>query len=127
MLAGWSGKTPERPNTNGRIARSRVRRRAEQCAPRYRLETDAGATSLGGATTSSRTSCCSRADRVGAIEALARGDSSVDPKVVEARRRHAQSPVRELTPREVDVLAQLAEGRRNAAIADRLLPQQARG
>jgi DNA-binding NarL/FixJ family response regulator len=66
----------------------------------------------------------SRADLVGAIEAVARGDSVVDPKVVEtlvdARRRQAESPLRDLTPREVEVLAQLAEGRSNSAIADSL-------
>jgi DNA-binding NarL/FixJ family response regulator len=66
----------------------------------------------------------SRSDFVGAIEAVARGDSVIDPKVVEtlvdARGRQSQSPLRELTPRELEVLAQLAEGRSNAAIADRL-------
>jgi DNA-binding NarL/FixJ family response regulator len=62
-----------------------------------------------------------RAELVGAIEAVARGDSVVDPKVVEtlvaARRRQAESPLRDLTPREVEVLAQVAEGHSNAAIA----------
>ena len=66
----------------------------------------------------------SRADLVRAIEAVAQGDSVVDPKVVEtlveARFRQAESPLDELTPREVEVLAQLAEGRSNAAIAERL-------
>jgi DNA-binding NarL/FixJ family response regulator len=66
----------------------------------------------------------SRADFAGAIEAVARGDSVVDPKVVEtlvdARRRQAASPLRDLTARELEVLAQVAEGRSNAAIADRL-------
>ena len=66
----------------------------------------------------------SRADLVRAIEAVAQGDSVVDPKVVEtlveARLRQAESPLDELTPREVEVLAQLAEGRSNAAIAERL-------
>ena len=49
----------------------------------------------------------------------------VDPNVVqtlvEARRRQAGwQPLDELTPREVEVLAQLAEGRSNAAIAEHL-------
>jgi len=62
-----------------------------------------------------------RAELVDAIEAVARGDSVVDPKVVEtlvaARRRQEASPLRDLTPREIEVLAQVAEGRSNAAIA----------
>ena len=65
----------------------------------------------------------SRADLVSAIEAVARGDSVVDPNVVETlveARRQAESPLDDLTPREVEVLAQLAEGRSNAAIAERL-------
>jgi DNA-binding NarL/FixJ family response regulator len=66
----------------------------------------------------------SRNDLVNAIEAVARGDSVVDPKVVEtlvdARRRQAESPLRELTPREIEVLAQIAEGCSNTAIAERL-------
>jgi DNA-binding NarL/FixJ family response regulator len=65
-----------------------------------------------------------RAELVAAIEAVVRGDSVVDPKVVEtlvvARRSQAASPLRELTPREVEVLAQVAEGRSNAAIAESL-------
>jgi DNA-binding CsgD family transcriptional regulator len=36
---------------------------------------------------------------------------------VSARRRAADSPLAELTPREHDVLAQMAEGKSNAAIA----------
>jgi DNA-binding NarL/FixJ family response regulator len=49
----------------------------------------------------------------------------IDPKVVEAlvagRTRSAQSPLARLTPREREVLALLAEGRSNAAVADGLV------
>jgi DNA-binding NarL/FixJ family response regulator len=66
----------------------------------------------------------SRSELVGAIKAVARGDSVVDPKVVEAlveaRRRQSRSPLQALTARELEVLAHLAEGSSNAAIAERL-------
>jgi DNA-binding NarL/FixJ family response regulator len=61
---------------------------------------------------------------VAAIRAVADGGSMVDPKVVEAlvtaRARDEQSPLRELTPREHDVLREMAEGKNNAAIAESL-------
>ena len=71
-------------------------------------------------------------DRVGnpeelasAIEAVVRGESVIDPKVVEvlvrARSLDARSPLAELTPRERDVLAELAQGKSNAAIARSLV------
>ena len=60
-----------------------------------------------------------------AIREVARGGSVIDPKVVEtlvaARSRSAQSPLARLTPREREVLALLAEGRSNAAVADGLV------
>ena len=60
-----------------------------------------------------------------AIREVARGGSVIDPKVVEAlvaaRSRNAQSPLARLTPREHEVLALLAEGRSNAAVADGLV------
>jgi DNA-binding NarL/FixJ family response regulator len=60
-----------------------------------------------------------------AIRAVAGGGSVIDPKVVEAlvaaRSRSAQSPLARLTPREREVLALLAEGRSNAAVADGLV------
>jgi DNA-binding NarL/FixJ family response regulator len=58
---------------------------------------------------------------VNAIREVVRGGSVVDPKVVEAliaaRARKAESPLESLTPRERQVLAQVAEGKNNAAIA----------
>jgi DNA-binding NarL/FixJ family response regulator len=59
----------------------------------------------------------------GAIRAVADGGSYIDPKVVETlvRARSAEpSPLDELTPRERDVLAEMARGRNNAAIAESL-------
>lgn len=58
-----------------------------------------------------------------AIEAVADGGSVIDPRVVEAlvtsRTRH-QSPLEFLTPRESEVLAEMALGRNNAGIAETL-------
>jgi DNA-binding NarL/FixJ family response regulator len=60
-----------------------------------------------------------------AIREVARGGSVIDPKVVEtlvaARSRTAQSPLARLTPREREVLALLAEGKSNAAVAEGLV------
>ena len=62
---------------------------------------------------------------VEAIEAVAAGSSVVDPKVVEvllaARARGERSPLAELTPRELEVLAAIAEGKSNTAIAESLV------
>jgi DNA-binding NarL/FixJ family response regulator len=61
---------------------------------------------------------------VGAIREVARGGSVIDPRIVEtlvsARTRAAGSPLAELTPREREVLAQMAQGKNNAAIAQAL-------
>ena len=58
---------------------------------------------------------------VAAIHAVADGGSVIDPKVVEAlvaeNARVEESPLNELTPRERDVLREMAEGKNNAAIA----------
>jgi DNA-binding NarL/FixJ family response regulator len=66
-----------------------------------------------------------RADLLAAIEAVRDGGSVIDPKIVEvlvqARARSERSPLRELTPRETDVLARLAEGKSNSAIAEDLV------
>jgi DNA-binding NarL/FixJ family response regulator len=61
---------------------------------------------------------------VAAIRAVADGGSVIDPKVVEAlvaeKARIAASSLNELTPRERDVLREMAEGKNNAAIAETL-------
>ena len=66
-----------------------------------------------------------RRELVAAIEAVAGGQSVIDPKIVEilvaAKARHARSPLAELTPRELEVLAAIAEGKSNAAISDGLV------
>ncbi len=58
---------------------------------------------------------------VGAIRAVADGGSMIDPKIVESlvteKTRVDASPLHELTPRELDVLREMAEGKNNAAIA----------
>lgn len=67
-------------------------------------------------------------ERVGDLEELIRalretiaGRSVIDPVVVEAllarRSRLSRSPLRDLTPREMDVLSEMAQGKTNAAIA----------
>ena len=62
-------------------------------------------------------------DFVETVERIARGGSVVDPALVQelvaARRR--DDPLDELTPREREVLALMAEGRSNAGIARRLV------
>jgi DNA-binding NarL/FixJ family response regulator len=59
-----------------------------------------------------------------AIASVAAGGSAIDPKVVEvlvdARARAEQSPLAELTSRELEVLRAIAEGNSNAAIAEEL-------
>jgi DNA-binding NarL/FixJ family response regulator len=62
---------------------------------------------------------------VAAIHAVADGGSVLDSKVVEAlvaeNARSEESPLNELTPRERDVLREMAEGKNNAAIAEALV------
>ena len=56
-----------------------------------------------------------------ALRAVVTGGSVVDPAVVEelitARRVAADSPLAELTPRELDVLREMAQGKSNNAVA----------
>lgn len=62
---------------------------------------------------------------VHAIRAVAAGGSVIDPKIVEAlvsaKSEAEQSPLSELTPRELEVLREMAKGRNNAAIAESLV------
>ena len=55
---------------------------------------------------------------------MAKGGSVIDSKVVEAlvaaRTRKPDSPLQQLTPREHEVLAAMAQGKNNAAIAAQL-------
>jgi DNA-binding NarL/FixJ family response regulator len=66
-----------------------------------------------------------RQQLVGAIESVAAGGAAIDPKVVdvliEARARAERSPLAELTPREMEVLRLIAEGKSNSAIAEELV------
>jgi DNA-binding NarL/FixJ family response regulator len=62
---------------------------------------------------------------VSAIEAVSEGGSVIDAKVVEslvtAQRRAEDSPLAELTPRELEILSFVARGHDNQAIADELV------
>jgi DNA-binding NarL/FixJ family response regulator len=62
---------------------------------------------------------------IGAIQAVARGGSVIDPIIVdvliEARSKAASSKLSELTPRERELLAEIAAGKSNGAIAESLV------
>jgi DNA-binding NarL/FixJ family response regulator len=66
-----------------------------------------------------------RGELVAAIEAVASGQSVVDPEIVDvlvtAKAREKRSPLADLTPREREVLAVIAEGKSNAAISESLV------
>jgi DNA-binding NarL/FixJ family response regulator len=73
-------------------------------------------------------------ERVGDVDAfidavgrVASGGSALDPEVVSRMlgRRSQQSPLAELTPRERDVLAAMAEGKSNMGIAEELFVTEA--
>jgi DNA-binding NarL/FixJ family response regulator len=61
---------------------------------------------------------------VAAVQTVAAGGSTVDPKVVDvlvsASARDHRSPLADLTPRERDVLSEIAQGKSNTAIAETL-------
>jgi DNA-binding NarL/FixJ family response regulator len=66
-----------------------------------------------------------RAQLLGALATVADGGSVVDSKVVEslifAQIRDESSPLAELTPRELEILSEIAQGKSNQAIADQLV------
>jgi DNA-binding NarL/FixJ family response regulator len=65
-----------------------------------------------------------RAQLATAVEEVARGGSVIDSKIVESlvgRSRAGNSPLAELTVREREVLAEIAQGKSNAAIAESLV------
>jgi DNA-binding NarL/FixJ family response regulator len=66
-----------------------------------------------------------RGQLVSAIDTVARGGSVIDPKIVEvlveSKDRADRSPLARATRRERDVLAEMAEGKSNAAIAESLV------
>jgi DNA-binding NarL/FixJ family response regulator len=65
-----------------------------------------------------------RAELTAAITAVADGGSMVDPRIVDtlvqARTRAEHSPLNDLTAREREVLAEIAQGKSNVAIAESL-------
>ena len=64
---------------------------------------------------------------VDAVRRVAAGGSALDPEVVERMlgRRSREDPLAELTPRERDVLAAMAEGKSNLGIAEALFVSEA--
>jgi DNA-binding NarL/FixJ family response regulator len=66
-----------------------------------------------------------KSELIRAIEAVARGRSVIDPAIVdvliEARSRAAHSKLADLTPRERELLAEIAMGKSNGAIAESLV------
>ena len=66
-----------------------------------------------------------RRELIAAIETVAHGGSLMDARVVEAmieqRRRDDTSPLAELSPRELEILGEIAQGKSNAHIAEELV------
>lgn len=65
------------------------------------------------------------AQLVSAVREIARNGSVIDPKLVNAlvgaRSTSERSPLNDLTPRELEVLSEMAQGRNNASIAESLV------
>jgi len=59
-----------------------------------------------------------------AVERVASGGIALDPEVIAQLLVRRRNPMSRLTPRELDVLSLMAEGRSNAAIADGLVISQ---
>jgi len=66
-----------------------------------------------------------RSELTRVLQEVAKGRSAVDPKIVEGllnlQRRRENSQLELLTPRELEILALIAEGRSNGAIAESLV------
>lgn len=66
-----------------------------------------------------------RTELLAAIEVVAQGGTTIDPSLVQeliaVDRQRTASPLADLTPREREVLAEMAEGKSNAAIAQSLV------
>ena len=66
-----------------------------------------------------------RAELASAVAEVAQGGSVIDPKIIDvlvaARTRADESPLAELTPREREILAEIAAAKSNAAIAESLV------
>jgi DNA-binding NarL/FixJ family response regulator len=60
---------------------------------------------------------------VDAVRRVAEGGTAMDPQVIQQllARRSRNSPLEHLTPRELEVIELMAQGRSNAAIAERLV------
>jgi DNA-binding NarL/FixJ family response regulator len=96
---------------------------SQYAEPRYALRLLAGGSEGRGYLLKERVSDARQL--VSAIRQVAAGGSVIDPKLVDAlvgaRSAAEQSPVSELTPREREVLAEMAQGKNNAAIAAQLV------
>jgi DNA-binding NarL/FixJ family response regulator len=66
-----------------------------------------------------------RGELLATIRTVSEGGSVIDPKIVEvlvtAKARADESPLSELTPREKEVLSEIAQGKSNVAIAESLV------